>query len=80
MNVRLMVQLTPFHDLLWTGLTLGGRLNERTLKPLLELLVEKGQWQLAMGLLSPLLNWHTIQAAKEELRKPHSGLKINNCK
>ena len=69
MNVRLMVQLTPFHDLLWTSLTLGGRLNETTLKPLLELLVERGQWQLAMGLLSPSLNWHTIQAAKDEMCK-----------
>ena len=69
LTVRLMVQLTPFHEALWTLLTLNGAINEVSLLPLLSFLVSHGRWRLAIGLLSPVLNWHTVKAAKEELRQ-----------
>lgn len=80
LGVRLMIQMTPFHEGLWFLLTLGGLVNERTLAPVLEWLVRSGQPALAAGLLSPVLNWYTVQAAKTEwkLRKDallRTGLK-----
>ncbi|KAL3679580.1 hypothetical protein R1sor_022536 [Riccia sorocarpa] len=71
--VRLMIQMTPFHELLWFVLTLGGLLNERTLEPLLRQLEMKDMNQIAAALVSPVLNWHTVQAVKEESKK----LKVN---
>lgn len=68
-NVRLMVQLTPFHELFWGLLTLGGLINEKVLSPIVEYLVSVGQWRFALALLIPVLNWYTIQAAKEELQR-----------
>ncbi|CAI5498028.1 unnamed protein product [Closterium sp. Naga37s-1] len=69
LNVRLMVQMTPFHSALWFLLTLGGALNERSLMPLLAWLVEQGHAGVAMGVLSPVLNWHTVQATREEVHR-----------
>ncbi|KAL2635838.1 hypothetical protein R1flu_007317 [Riccia fluitans] len=71
--VRLMIQMTPFHELLWFVLTLGGLLNEKTLEPLLRQLEMKDMNQIAAALVSPVLNWHTVQAVKEESKK----LKVN---
>ncbi|KAL2609945.1 hypothetical protein R1flu_028518 [Riccia fluitans] len=71
--VRLMIQMTPFHELLWFVLTLGGLLNEKTLEPLLRQLEMKDMNQIAAGLVSPVLNWHTVQAVKKESKK----LKVN---
>ncbi|CAI5482065.1 unnamed protein product [Closterium sp. Yama58-4] len=69
LNVRLMVQMTPFHAALWFLLTLGGALNERSLAPLLAWLVQQGHPGVAMGVLSPVLNWHTVQATHEEVQR-----------
>ncbi|KAJ7296046.1 hypothetical protein O6H91_Y147400 [Diphasiastrum complanatum] len=68
LNVRLMTQLTPFHEGLWFLLTFGGLLNERTMEPLLQFLVAAGRPRLASALISPILNWNTVQASKEELK------------
>lgn len=68
-NVRLMIQMTPIHQILWFLLTLGGLLNEKTLAPLIKTLVGWGQPQLAEALISPILNWYTVQATSEEIRK-----------
>lgn len=67
LNVRLMTQLTPVHEGLWFLLTLGGLVTEKTLKPILHILVSANKPGLAAALLSPTLNWHTVQAAKEEV-------------
>lgn len=67
LDVRLMTQLTPLHEGLWFLLTLGGLLNEKTLSPILGMLVAAGYPGLAAGLLSPTLNSHTVQASKEEV-------------
>lgn len=69
LDVRLMTQLTPFHEGVWFLLTLGGLLNEKTLSPILDKLVTAGHPGLAAGLLSPTLNWHTVQASKEEVMR-----------
>ncbi|CAI5485785.1 unnamed protein product [Closterium sp. Naga37s-1] len=69
LNVRLMVQMTPFHAALWFLLTLGGALNERSLAPLLAWLVQQGHPGVAVGILSPVLNWHTVQATREEVHR-----------
>lgn len=67
-RVRLMVQLTPFHMALWFLLTLGGALNERVLGWMVRKLCDKGRPRAAAFLLSPILNWHCVVAAHQELR------------
>eukprot|EP00899_Mesostigma_viride_P015599 jgi/Mesvir1/2403/Mv22145-RA.1 len=69
LNVRLMIQMTPFHYGLWALLTLWGLINEDLLRPLLQAAVAAGRPGLAAGLLSPILNWHCVQAVYEEARR-----------
>lgn len=61
-NVRMMIQLTLFHRLLWGGLTLGGRLNEKTLAPLLRWLINQGKPRLALEISRLFLNWHNTKS------------------
>lgn len=70
-EVRMMIQMTWLHRLLWGGLSLGGRLNERTLAPLLRWLINRGNPQLALELARVFLNWYNVQgvyAAYRELQ------------
>ena len=55
-RVRLIIQYTWLHLLLWNLLTLGGLLNERSLRPLLGWLIRRGKPGLAMELLRLPLN------------------------
>jgi glycosyltransferase involved in cell wall biosynthesis len=62
-RVRFIVQYTWLHLVLWNLLTLGGQLNERSLRPLLGWLIRHGKPALAMELLRLPLNRvgvHTI--------------------
>ncbi len=71
-EVRLMIQMTWLHRLLWGLLSLGGQLNERTLAPLLQWLIDQGRSQLALELARVFLNWYNVQgvyAAYAELRR-----------
>ncbi|NEP15303.1 MAG: glycosyltransferase [Leptolyngbya sp. SIO4C1] len=61
-DVRMMIQMTPLHWLLWGLLSLGGRLNERTMAPLLQWLIQRGQPQLSQELARIFLNWYNVQA------------------
>jgi glycosyltransferase involved in cell wall biosynthesis len=61
-NVRMMIQMTIFHRLLWGILTLGGRLNEKTMKPLLQWSIDRGKPQLALEIARIFLNWYNVQA------------------
>ncbi|TAD77543.1 MAG: glycosyltransferase [Oscillatoriales cyanobacterium] len=61
-NVRLMIQMTWLHVALWGLLSLGGRLNERTLRPLLQWLIDRNRPQLALELARVFLNWYNVQA------------------
>lgn len=60
-DVRLMIQMTWLHRILWGVLSLGGRLNERTLAPLLQWLIDQGKPQLALELARVFLNWYNVQ-------------------
>lgn len=60
-DVKMMIQMTVFHRLLWGMLSLGGMLNERTLKPVLQWLLNLGKPQLAEQVARIFLNWYNVQ-------------------
>jgi glycosyltransferase involved in cell wall biosynthesis len=60
-EVRMMIQMTWFHRLLWGILSLGGRLNERTMAPFLQWLINQGKSQLALEVARIFLNWYNVQ-------------------
>ena len=60
-EVRMMIQMTWLHRLLWGLLSLGGQLNERTLAPLLQWLIQQGKPQLALEIARIFLNWYNVQ-------------------
>ncbi len=51
-----MIQMTWIHRLLWGLLSLGGTLNERSLSPLLQWLIDRGKPQLALEIARIFLN------------------------
>ena len=70
-DVKMMIQMTILHRILWGLLSLGGRINEKTMKPFLQRLIEGGKPQLAEQAARIFLNWYNVQAvyqAKKELR------------
>ena len=67
-RVRYIIQFTWLHVLLWELLTLGGVLNERSLKPLLAWLIRRGQPGLAMELLRLPLNRISVRAMVSEAK------------
>jgi glycosyltransferase involved in cell wall biosynthesis len=60
-EVRMMIQMTWLHQLLWGLLSLGGLLNERSLRPLLQWLIDKGKSQLALEVARIFLNWYNVR-------------------
>ena len=60
-DVKMMIQMTILHRLLWGILSIGGALNERTLKPILAWLINHGKPQLAEQLARIFLNWYNVQ-------------------
>ena len=72
-RVRFIIQYTWLHRLLWELLTLGGLVNERTLRPLLAWLIRRGQTALAMELLRLPLNRLGVRALFAEARCRHLG-------
>ncbi len=60
-DVRMMIQMTLLHRLLWGILSLGGRLNERTMAPFLQWLINQGKPQLALEIARIFLNWYNVQ-------------------
>jgi GT2 family glycosyltransferase len=71
-RVRFMIQFTWLHRLLWELLTLGGLINERSLRPLLGWLIRHGRPGVAMELLRLPLNRLGVRALQAEARQ--SGL------
>ena len=67
-RVRFIVQYTRLHWLLWELLTLGGLLNERSLKPVLAWLIRRGHASWAMELLRLPLNRIGVRALYKEAR------------
>lgn len=71
-EVRMMIQMTWIHRLLWGILSVGGLLNERTMAPLLQWLIDRGKPQLALELARIFLNWYNVKgvyAAYSEMQK-----------
>ena len=56
LRVKFIIQYTLIHRILWELLTLGGLINTKTLRPLLDFLIKKGHSRLAMELLRIPLN------------------------
>lgn len=70
-DVKMMIQMTILHRLLWGILSMGGMLNERTLQPILSWLINQGKPQLAEQVARIFLNWYNVQgvyAAYNETR------------
>ncbi|WP_416675725.1 glycosyltransferase family 2 protein [Egbenema bharatensis] len=71
-NVRMMIQMTWIHRILWGVLSLGGLLNERTMAPLLQWLIDRGKPQLALEIARIFLNWYNVRgvyAAYAEMKQ-----------
>lgn len=68
-DVRLMIQMTWLHRILWGVLSLGGLLNERTLAPLLQWLIDRGKPQLALEIARIFLNWYNVQGVYAAYRE-----------
>jgi glycosyltransferase involved in cell wall biosynthesis len=60
-EVKMMIQMTWLHQVLWGVLSLGGRLNETTMAPLLQWLIDRGQPQLALEAARIFLNWYNVK-------------------
>ncbi|MFN9645919.1 MAG: glycosyltransferase family 2 protein [Cyanobacteriota bacterium] len=68
-RVRFIVQYTWLHRLLWELLTLGGVINERSLRPLLAWLLRRGQARWALELLRVPLNRLGVRELFAEARR-----------
>ena len=68
-EVRMMIQMTWLHRLLWGILSLGGNLNERTMAPLLQWLINQGKPQLALEIARIFLNWYNVKGVYEAYDK-----------
>lgn len=68
-EVRLMIQMTWLHWLLWGLLSVGGLLNERTMRPLLSWLIAQNKPQLALELARIFLNWYNVKAVHQAYRE-----------
>jgi glycosyltransferase involved in cell wall biosynthesis len=68
-RVRMIIQFTWYHRLLWELLTLGGLLNERRLRPLLSWLIRQGRAALALELLRLPLNRLGVRALRALARQ-----------
>jgi glycosyltransferase involved in cell wall biosynthesis len=60
-EVRMMIQMTWLHKILWGLLSVGGRLNERTMAPFLQWLIDRGKPGLALEAARIFLNWYNVQ-------------------
>jgi glycosyltransferase involved in cell wall biosynthesis len=75
-DVRMMIQMTWLHRVLWGGLSIGGRLNEQTMAPFMQWLIDRGKPQLAIQVSRIFLNWYNVQsvyAAYNEMQPNKSG-------
>ncbi|MEB3177464.1 MAG: glycosyltransferase family 2 protein [Nostocaceae cyanobacterium] len=68
-EVRMMIQMTWLHRLLWGILSLGGRLNEKTMAPFLQWLINQGKPQLALEIARIFLNWYNVKGVYEAYDK-----------
>lgn len=75
-EVKMMIQMTILHKILWGVLSLGGALNEKTMAGFLQWLIDRGKPQLALEAARIFLNWYNVQgvyAAYTEANTQKSG-------
>jgi glycosyltransferase involved in cell wall biosynthesis len=60
-EVKMMIQMTWLHQVLWGVLSLGGSLNEKTMAGFLQWLIDRGKPQLALEAARIFLNWYNVQ-------------------
>lgn len=72
-EVKMMIQMTWIHRLLWGILSLGGTLNERTMAPLLQWSIDRGKPQLALEIARIFLNWYNVRAVYAAYRERERG-------
>ena len=70
-EVRMMIQMTWLHRLLWGILSIDGRLNERTMAPLLQWLIDRGKYELAIQISRIFLNWYNVQGVYQAYQQKH---------
>jgi len=70
--VKMMIQMTVLHRILWGLLSLGGKLNEKTMQPLLQWLINQEHPQLAEQLARIFLNWYNVQGVYAAYNEPGS--------
>jgi glycosyltransferase involved in cell wall biosynthesis len=68
-EVKMMIQMTWLHRILWGTLTLGGILNETTMAPLLRWLIDRDKNQLALEVARIFLNWYNVQGVYAAYRE-----------
>ncbi|MDJ0679643.1 MAG: glycosyltransferase [Xenococcaceae cyanobacterium MO_167.B52] len=66
--VKMMIQMTILHRILWGVLSLGGLLNGKTMQPLLQWLIDQGKPQLALEIARIFLNWYNVQGVYSAYR------------
>lgn len=71
-EVQMMIQMTPLHQILWGLLSLGGLLNEKTLAPMLQFLIDRKKPQLALEIARIFLNWYNVQGVYTAFRESKS--------
>jgi glycosyltransferase involved in cell wall biosynthesis len=65
--VRMMVQMTSFHWGLWGILSLGGFLNENTLRPFMNWLIHQGNPDAAYQVARIFLNWYSLRGLNKAI-------------
>jgi len=61
-EVKMMIQMTWIHKILWGVLSLGGILNEKTMAGFLQWVIEQGKPQLALEIARVFLNWYNVKS------------------
>tara|TARA_Y100000589_G_scaffold297110_1_gene304676 strand:+ start:566 stop:1495 length:930 start_codon:yes stop_codon:yes gene_type:complete len=70
-RVRFIIQLTPFHKLLWRILCLGGIININSLTPLLKYLFKSGRNGLALEIFKIPLNMIYVNELDKLIKKKY---------
>ncbi len=69
-EVRMMIQMTWLHRLLWGILSLNGTLNEHTMAPFLQWLINLGKPQFALEIARIFLNWYNVKGVYAAYAEP----------
>jgi glycosyltransferase involved in cell wall biosynthesis len=75
--VKMTIQMTALHWCLWGALSLGGLLNEKTLRPMMTWLIRQGNPDAAYQVARIFLNWYSLQGLKQAMQhQPNQSASI----